>query len=98
MRRFIDYHSMEPELERDYIRRQIKSIKEQTGRNPSGWHYGRLSPKSKGLLHQVLRDENVDLLYCSDAYNDDLPYWVDVPAEEKVEEKDRRGMLMLPFR
>lgn len=94
--RFIDYHNMEPEQEREYIRRQLRSIKDTTGKTPVGWHYGRLSPKSKGLLHQVLRDDNVELLYESDCYNDDLPYWVDVPAEEKLEDNQRRGMLMMP--
>lgn len=96
--RFVDYHNMEPEQEKEYIRRQIRSLKDTTGKTPSGWHYGRLSPKSKGLLHQVLRDENIDLLYQSDCYNDDLPYWANVPAEAKMEDKNKKGMLMMPSR
>lgn len=89
---------MEPEQEKEYIRRQIRSLRETTGKIPVGWQYGRLSTKSKGLLHQVLRDEHVDMLYQGDCYNDDLPYWSDVPAESKLDDKDKRGMLMMPFR
>jgi hypothetical protein len=37
----------------------------------------------------------VPLLWDSDSYADDLPYWVDVPAEKN--EKDPKGMLMIPY-
>jgi peptidoglycan/xylan/chitin deacetylase (PgdA/CDA1 family) len=93
--RWIDYHSMPPELEKEYILRQLKALKELTGEYPCGWYYGRLSPRSKALVHEVYTEQGIPLLWESDAYNDDIPYWVDVPAEK--DSKDPQGMLILPY-
>ena len=43
----------------------------------------------------VYKEMGVPLLWDSDSYADDLPYWVDVPSE-KNEEKPQ-GMLMIPY-
>ena len=93
--RWLDYHSMPPDLEKEYIERQLKVMKELTGEYPGGWYYGRLSPRSKTLVHEVYREHGIQLAWESDSYCDDLPYWVDVPAE-KDEEKPE-GMLMIPY-
>ncbi|TVY38211.1 Chitin deacetylase 1 [Lachnellula cervina] len=37
----------------------------------------------------------VPLLWNSDSYADDLPYWIDVPA--KKNDKDPKGMLRIPY-
>ena len=52
--RWIDYHSMPAEQEKEYILRQLKSIKALTGEYPCGWYYGRLSPRSKVRIPWVL--------------------------------------------
>jgi len=93
--RWLDYHSMPPELEKEYIVRQLKVLKELTGEYPAGWYYGRLSPRSKALVHEVYKEQGVPLLWQSDSYCDDLPYWVDVPAEAESEKPE--GMLMVPY-
>lgn len=93
--RWIDYHPMPVELEKEYILRQLKSIKALTGEYPVGWYYGRLSPRSKALVHEVYKEQDLELAWESDAYNDDLPYWVDVPAEKHS--KHAEGMLMIPY-
>lgn len=93
--RWLDYHGMPPELEKQYIERQLKAMKELTGEYPVGWYYGRLSPRSKALVHEVYKEQGVPLSWESDSYCEDLPYWVDVPAEK--EEANPAGMLMIPY-
>ncbi|EMC96244.1 carbohydrate esterase family 4 protein [Baudoinia panamericana UAMH 10762] len=93
--RWIDYHSMSPELEKQYIARQLQVLKELTGEYPVGWYYGRLSPRSRALVWEVYHEMGVPLKWESDSYADDLPYWVDVPAEAETPKPE--GMLMLPY-
>ncbi|KUJ06857.1 chitin deacetylase 1 [Mollisia scopiformis] len=93
--RWIDYHGMKPDEEKEYIIRQLESLKKSTGQYPVGWYYGRLSPYSKGLLHEVFSEMNLPLLYEADTYADDIPYWVDVPVEK--DHSSPRGMLMMPY-
>ena len=93
--RWIDYHSMPPEQEKEYICRQLQVLKEMTGEYPCGWYYGRLSPQSRALIHEVYKEQGVPLAWESDSYCDDLPYWVDVPAEKDAAKPE--GMLMVPY-
>jgi hypothetical protein len=37
------------------------------------------------------------VLYSSECYNDEVPYWVDVPWEDKPPPEEREGMLMVPY-
>ncbi|KAF1977326.1 glycoside hydrolase/deacetylase [Bimuria novae-zelandiae CBS 107.79] len=48
--RWIDYHSMSAEQEKEYIRKGIESIKEVSDGYPKGWYHGRLSPRSHALV------------------------------------------------
>lgn len=93
--RWIDYHDMSPELEKEYIFRQLKVLKDMTGEYPVGWYYGRLSPRSKALVWEAHKELDIPLKWMSDAYCDDLPFWVDVPAEKDAEKAE--GMLMVPY-
>jgi hypothetical protein len=93
--RWIPYHNMKPEEEKQYIIRQLQSIKATTGLYPVGWFVGRCSPHSKVLFHEVHEEQNVPLLYEADSFSDDLPYWVDVPAEKGSLKP--KGMLMIPY-
>lgn len=87
---------MTPALERAYVIRQLESLKASTGAYPVGWYYGALSPRSKAIIHEVYEEMKIPLLYESDTYSDDLPFWVDVPAEKDSE--NPKGMLMIPYR
>lgn len=62
------------EEEADHICRAIASIKETCGVRPSGW-YCRYGPSVN--TRELLVEEG-GFVYDSDAYNDDLPYYVDV--------------------
>lgn len=93
--RWVDYHAMEPEREKEYIVRQLGVLKSITGEYPQGWYYGRLSPRSRALVHEIYEKLEIPLMWESDCYSDDLPYWVDVPAEKGSEKAG--GMLMMPY-
>ena len=93
--RWIDYHSMPPDQEKEYILRQMKVLKSLTGEYPAGWYYGRLSPRSRALIYEVYKELGAPLAWESDSYCDDLPYWIDVPAEK--DSANPEGMLMIPY-
>ncbi|WP_461518068.1 polysaccharide deacetylase family protein [Porticoccus sp.] len=69
--RWIDYRDMPEDEERHHIRQTIKVIERICGRRPLGWYTGRVSHNTRRLLR-----EEGGFLYTSDAYNDDLPYWL----------------------
>jgi len=74
--RWIDYHDMAEDEERDHIRRCVETIERLTGARPIGWYTGRPSPNTRRLVV-----EEGGFLYDSDAYNDDLPYWTEVAGQ-----------------
>jgi putative urate catabolism protein len=77
--RWIDYHDVPEDEERRHIRLTVDAIERICGRRPVGWYTGRVSQNTRRLL---LEDDG--LLYLSDAYNDDLPYWLDVSPPRLV--------------
>jgi peptidoglycan/xylan/chitin deacetylase (PgdA/CDA1 family) len=93
--RWIDYANMSAEKEKVYIKKEIETIAKICGSPPKGWYYGRLSARSQALVWEVYKEMGVPLLWDSDSYADDLPYWVDVPAEKNDE--NPKGMLMIPY-
>ena len=68
--RWIDYRTVSEEEERRHIRLTCEIIERICGQRPVGWYTGRVSEHTRRLLR-----EEGGLLYSSDAYNDDLPYW-----------------------
>lgn len=63
--------------ERERIARAVASIAKTTGERPLGW-YCRYGPSEN--TRRLLVEEG-GFLYDSDAYNDELPYWVDVSGK-----------------
>lgn len=74
--RWIDYQLVSEEEERAHIRRAVETIQRVTGSRPLGWYTGRVSPNTRRLVV-----EEGGFLYDADAYNDDLPYWVEVSGK-----------------
>ncbi len=72
--RWIGYHLLDEAEEREHIQKAVASLKKLTGDRPLGW-YCRYAPS---LNTRRLIVEEGGFLYDSDAYNDDLPYWVEV--------------------
>jgi len=58
--------------EREHIRKAVDSLRRTTGNRPLGW-YCRYGPS---INTRRLVAEEGGFLYDSDAYNDELPYWV----------------------
>jgi len=81
--RWIDYMEMPEEEEREHIRLAIEAIEKVCGQPPVGWYTGRISDNTRRLVV-----ERGGLLYDSDSYADELPYWL------KVEGKDH---LVIPY-
>jgi allantoinase len=69
--RWIDYQYVPEAVERDHLQRAVASLTRLTGSRPLGWYTGRVSENTRRLVV-----EEGGFLYDSDAYNDDLPYWV----------------------
>jgi peptidoglycan/xylan/chitin deacetylase (PgdA/CDA1 family) len=93
--RWIDYNKLSLEEEKALIVQEIESLKKACGVFPKGWYYGRPSPRSKILVWQTFRDAEIPLLWNSDTYADDIPYWIDIPEERDA--PDAKGLLMLPY-
>ncbi|MGK7950183.1 MAG: allantoinase PuuE [Xenococcaceae cyanobacterium] len=75
--RWIGYHLVDEAEEREHIQKAIASIQNMTGTRPLGW-YCRYAPSVN--TRRLLVEEG-GFLYDSDAYNDDLPYWVEVSGK-----------------
>jgi allantoinase len=70
--RWVDYRGIPEDEERHHIRRTMELIERTCGKRPVGWYTGRVSQNTRRLIR-----EEGGFLYSSDAYNDDLPYWLD---------------------
>lgn len=68
--RWIDYQDVDPDTEREHMRKAIAAIEHLTGQRPLGWYTGRTSPNTRALVA-----EEGGFLYHSDDYSDDLPFW-----------------------
>ena len=77
--RWTDYSGMPEDEERDHIRQTVATIRDICGAPPLGWYTGRYSPNTRRLVM-----EETETLYDSDAYNDDLPYWVHVAGKPRL--------------
>jgi peptidoglycan/xylan/chitin deacetylase (PgdA/CDA1 family) len=66
--------------EREHIRLAVASLEKTTGQRPRGW-YCRYGPSER--TRRLLVEEG-GFLYDSDAYNDDVPYFVDVSGKRHL--------------
>ena len=81
--RWIDYQFVDETIEKDHILKAYNIIKEIFGSYPKGWYTGRTSPNTRRLVI-----ENTNVIYDSDSYSDDLPFW------EKIGNKKH---LIIPY-
>ena len=75
--RWEEHFRLNEEEERERIAMAIESITRTTGERPQGW-YCRYGPSEN--TRRLLVEEG-GFLYDSDAYNDELPYWVEVAGQ-----------------
>ncbi|WP_377296872.1 polysaccharide deacetylase family protein [Rhizobium sp. SGZ-381] len=82
--RWVEHYRLDEATEREHIARAFDSIVTTVGRAPAGW-YSRYS-RSAATRRLVVEHGGYD--YDSDAYNDEVPYWVRV---------DGRPHLVVPY-
>jgi allantoinase len=75
--RWIHYQDTDEITEREHMQNALNIIKQLTGVMPQGWYTGRDSPNTRRLVV-----ENGNLLYDSDYYGDDLPFWTEVETSD----------------
>jgi putative urate catabolism protein len=68
--RWIDYHPLSIDEEREHMKKAIEIHTKLTGERPLGWYTGRSSVNSRKLV-----TEEGGFTYDADSYADDLPYW-----------------------
>ena len=77
--RWIHYQNMDEATERAHMREALDGLEQLTGTRPLGWYTGRDSPNTRRLVADDGR-----LLYDSDYYGDDLPFWMKVKRSDGV--------------
>jgi allantoinase len=89
--RWISYQLVDEDTERQHMALAIRMLRDTAGSAPLGWYTGRDSPQTRRLLV-----EHGGLLYDSDSYADDLPYWTRVETGSGT---DRRLVphLIVPY-
>lgn len=75
--RWIHYQHVDEAVEREHMRLALDVIEQMTGTRPLGWYTGRDSPNTRRLVADDGR-----LLYDSDYYGDDLPFWTEVTKSD----------------
>ena len=78
--RWMKHFELEEEEEREHIRKAIASLQQSVETRPLGW-YCRYGPSVN--TRRLLVEEG-GFLYDSDAYNDELPYWVEVAGKRHL--------------
>ena len=78
--RWIEHYLLDEATEREHIAKAHASILQTIGRPPEGW-YCRYSPSAHTRRLVV---EHGGYGYDSDAYNDEVPYWLDVAGRQHL--------------
>ncbi len=78
--RWVQHYHLDEAEEREQIRKAVRSLEASVGERPLGW-YCRYGPS---INTRRLLVEEGGFLYDSDAYNDELPYWVTVNGRPHV--------------
>ena len=78
--KWVDHNDMPRDEERAAIAEAIRLHTEVVGTPPSGWYTGRSSVNTVRLVA-----ETGGFNYISDAYNDDLPYWIETARSRSAD-------------
>ncbi|KAF2499366.1 chitin deacetylase 1, partial [Lophium mytilinum] len=95
--RWLEFWDYSLEDDKKYIKDTCLALKAATGEMPVGFYFGRGTPQTHALAPIVFKEMDTPLLYSSECYNDDVPYWIDLPWEAELPEAQREGMLLVPY-
>jgi chitin deacetylase len=76
--KWIDHRDMSEAEERAAIADAVRLHTEVTGRRPTGWYTGRCSANTVRLAAEQ------EFEWLSDAYDDDLPYWIEAGGRDQL--------------
>lgn len=76
--RWINYNAMSPNREKEDIRKTIHIIETLCNKKVVGWYTGRKSDQTRYLISEA------GILYDSDSYADELPYWMQVAGKQHL--------------
>ncbi|AXI03499.1 allantoinase PuuE [Aquirhabdus parva] len=91
--RWISYQNIDEATERAHMQECITLFKELYGTVPQGWYTGRDSPNTRRLLVELNQLEQGAILYDSDYYGDDLPFWTQV----ELSNGEKKPHLIVPY-
>ena len=74
--RWINYHGVAEEIEREHLHMAIEIHRRICGSRPLGWYTGRTGENTRRLIN-----EEGGFLYDADDYSDDLPFWSKVTPQ-----------------
>jgi OHCU decarboxylase len=77
--KWVDHRDMPEDVERAQIAESLRLHAEVVGTPPRGWYTGRCSINTVRLTA-----ETGQLLWISDTYDDDLPYWLEVGTRDQL--------------
>ncbi|CAK7245498.1 MAG: hypothetical protein STHCBS139747_007082 [Sporothrix thermara] len=95
--RWLDIWDYSLDEDKAYIAENIRVLREVTGEMPVGAYFGRGTPNTRALFPEVWRQMGGEFLWSSECYNDDVPYWLDLPWEAALPAEQRQGMLLIPY-
>ena len=100
--RWLEFSHYSLDKDKQYIKDSCNKLQQVTGEFPVGVYFGRGTVNTHGLLPQVYAGMHKTqgtpkLLYSSECYNDDVPYWMDLPYEKGLPESKREGLLLVPY-
>ncbi|EIW66227.1 hypothetical protein M231_02991 [Tremella mesenterica] len=91
-------HGSNTAEEKAHINKSFDRLQEATGLKnvPTGWFIGGGSVRQKLVRAEVHKERGVPLVYNSDSFGSDLPYYIPDPYSKIHGGKDE-GMLMIPY-
>ncbi|KAM0752933.1 glycoside hydrolase/deacetylase [Meredithblackwellia eburnea MCA 4105] len=80
-----------------HVRQGFKRLQKSTGLKdvPTAWFGGAGTMAHKHIRARVHKETGVPLLYCSDTYSDDIPYYL--PSPLAMDGDKDEGLLMIPY-
>jgi len=100
--RWLEFWDYGIDEDKKYVKDSCNMLQKVTGEFPVGVYFGRGTPNTHGALPQIYKEMHNEqgtpkLLYSSECYNDDVPYWVDLPYEKALPEEEKEGLLLVPY-
>lgn len=83
--------------DKENIKKVCLSLKNTTGEISAGVYFGRVTPNTRALFLVAFQGMGAQLLYSSEAHNDDVLYWQDIPTEKDLPDTEKKGMLIVPY-